>query len=445
MTLFGITSYIALLLVVVTAFLPIRKAYAVLILCAPLTTIAIIGIENNNILIYHLIWLVFTIKFLVVVIQNGHKLNLALVPFLLVTALSIPLAVINGDTMVVNVNSQFAYVKLSFQQITQWLYLLIAISTAIESELLLREGYIDKEYVLKFLDIGMFVVLGLALLQLVVPADVFTTYFRNSVHAGYTHVGGRISSTFQEPSMLSLYLLPLVAMHLKRLISSPNVKSVILIALSLYVCVLNNSSAAFLGLIVAVTFVIFVEVKAMFTERFSGVKVLCLLFFVLMVLAMLNSGLFSENIDHMIEKVNGGGVSGAERLLWIEHTWNVFLTHPFIGIGWGTTRCAVIVCWLSELGIVGCLFIFVPLLVLAARLWKGKGLSHELLAYIVTVLALYVFVSSEIYYLTLWIVIGLAMYETSSAARLADEDKEAVAVASGEEETADEVSNELAG
>ena len=414
MNLFGVTSYIALIIVAVALFLPIRKSYAVLILTAPLTTIAVIGIGNNNILIFQLVWLVFTIKFLILVIKNRYKLNLTLVPFLVVTALTIPLSLLNSDVMVVNVNSQLAYIDFSFQQLTQWMYLFIAIATAIESELLLRESYIDKDYILKFLDIGMCIVLILALLQLFIPADIFTTYFRNSVHAGYTNIGGRISSTFQEPSMLSLYLLPLLAMHLKRIIDKPNIRSAVLIGVSLYVCMLNNSSAAFLALLVAIIFVVIVEFKAMFTSTFSLTKVLCLLSFVLVVIAILNSGVFDANIEHMIEKTNGGGISGAERLLWVEHTWNVFLEHPFIGVGWGTSRCAVVICWLSELGIIGCSFVLVPLVFLLVKLWKGKDLSHELMAYLVTILVLYIFVSSEIYYLTLWIIVGLSMYITSS-------------------------------
>ena len=429
MNLLGTTSFVALAFVLVTAFLPLRKAYLSLMIAAPLTTVAVIGLGPNNILLYQLIWLVFTIKFLIEMVKTKTKVNLVLFPFLIITALTIPLSLFNGDTLVVNVNSQIDYVRFSDQQITQWMYLFIAITTAIETEAMLRGSFITLDEVLAFLDIGMSMVLAFALLQLVIPADIFTELLRNSVHSGYRGEGGRISSTFQEPSMLSLYLLPLVAMHMKRTISRPNLKSAILIIVSLVVCVLNNSSAAFLALLVAVLAVATTEFRGMsqkktVQKRALEKKAFFLLSFLLIILVVALSGVFGDNIMHMFEKMNGEGVSGSERMEWITHTWEVFLSSPLIGVGWGTTRCAVFVCWLSELGIIGCSFIFIPLLILIERLWNGDSTSHELLVYIITACTLYIFVSSEIYYLTFWIIIGTAMYVSRKADLIDNGDKQ---------------------
>jgi hypothetical protein len=103
----------------------------------------------------------------------------------------------------------------------------------------------------------------------------------------------------------------------------------------------------------------------------------------------------------------------------------VFLSSPLIGVGWGTTRCAVFVCWLSELGIIGCSFIFIPLVILIERLWNGNPATHELLVYIITACTLYIFVSSEIYYLTFWIIIGISMYASRAAEQIDEGDGQA--------------------
>ena len=416
MGLLGIPSYISLATAGLALFLSVDKAFLVLVVCAPLTTMAVFNFSGTSVLIYHLVWLVVAVKFLLKLRRGCERLNKLFVPFLVFALCSISFSLFSAGTLVINVDSVYAAVKPSFQQFTQWVYLFIAVSTAIMAEYLLRKGLLDVRRIYKALDVGLVIVLAVALLQPVLPADVITSLFRNSVHATYLGSGARISSTFQEPSMLSLYLIPMTCIHLVRILRKPNVFSVVIVVFSLVVCVLNNSSAAFLSLIGSVAFILIAQCRLFVGGKVGHVQILCVLGFLAVLGAVGLSGIFGDNIAHMADKMMGEGVSGAERGGSIQLMWEVFLANPLFGIGWGTARCATFFCWLAELGIIGASLAYVPILVILKRLWANLHDGFAIMAYLVSAFLILIVVSSEVYYLSLWIVLGLAMHETELGA-----------------------------
>ncbi len=416
MGLLGIPSYISLFAAGLALFLSVDKAFLVLVVCSPLTTIAVFNLSGTSVLIYHLVWLVVAVKFLLKLRGESERLNKLFVPFLAFTLCSISFSLFSAGTVVVNVDNVYSTVKPSFQQFTQWIYLFVAVSTTIMAEYLLRTGSLDAQRLYRALDVGLVIVLAAAFLQLILPADVVTSLFRNSVHATYLGSGARISSTFQEPSMLSLYLIPMTCIHLVRILRKPNVFSIVVVVLSLVVCVLNNSSAAFLSLIGSVLFILVAQCRLFGGGKISHVQILSVLGFLAVLGAVGLTGVFGDSIAHMADKMMGEGVSGVERGDSIELMWSVFLAHPFVGIGWGTARCATFFCWLAELGIIGASFAYVPVLIILKRLWANLHGGFAIMAYLVSAFLILIAVSSEVYYLSLWIVLGLAMYETDLGA-----------------------------
>lgn len=412
----GIPSYISLIAAVLALFLSVDKAFLVLVVCAPLTTMAVFNLSGTSVLIYHLVWLVVAVKFLLKLRGESERLNKLFVPFLVFALCSISFSLFSSGTLVVNVDSVYSTVKPSFQQFTQWVYLFMAVATAMMAEYLLRTGSLDSRRLYRALDVGLVIVLVVALLQLVLPADVITSLFRNSVHATYLRSGARISSTFQEPSMLSLYLIPMTCIHLVRILRKPNVFSVVVVIFSLIVCVLNNSSAAFLSLIGSVVFILIGQCRLFGSGKVSHVQILSVLGFLSVLGAVGLSGVFGDSIAHMADKMMGEGISGVERGDSIRLMWDVFLAHPFIGIGWGTARCATFFCWLAELGIIGASLAYVPVLVILKRLWANLHDGFAIMAYLVSAFLILIAVSSEVYYLSFWIVLGLAMHETGLGA-----------------------------
>lgn len=426
MGLLGIPSYLSIVVAVLAAVLPIRKAFFLLVVCAPLTTVAVLNISGTSLLIYHLVWLVVFVRFLFVLHRSEEKLNKLWVPFLLYALCSISFSLFSEGTVVVNVDNVYSTVKPSFQQFTQWIYLFVAVATATMMEFALRTGIMKQARLYKALDFGLVLVLAFAFLQLVLPADVSTALFRNSVHSTYVREGARISSTFQEPSMLSLYLIPMTCIHLVRILKKPNPFSIAVVILSLIVCVLNNSSAAFLSLIGSVLFILIAQCRLFCVDKISHVQVLSLLCFLSVLGAVGLSGVFGDSIAHMADKMMGEGVSGVERGDSIRLMLDVFLSYPFTGIGWGTARCATFFCWLAELGIIGASLAYVPTLAILKRLWSRLGEGFDIMAYLIAAFLILTAVSSEVYYLSLWVVLGLAMYRTGLGAPRSSNRKKAL-------------------
>ena len=91
-----------------------------------------------------------------------------------------------------------------------------------------RLGLVSVKSFVIALNAGLVLVLLGALFQLLLPVDIVSELYRNHVHTMYTFNKSRISSTFLEPSMLSLYLVPMMGIHLFKLLSRPNWRSGIL-------------------------------------------------------------------------------------------------------------------------------------------------------------------------------------------------------------------------
>lgn len=411
MILYGATTFICIGLAILAAALSVDKAMLLLVFFAPFTTTAVASIGGNSVIFYQLLWLVVAVKVFFHRRKSGQHLNKTWFPFLLFSFLTIPVALFKGDVLVVNVESQISHARFSFQQFTQWGYLCIALSTATFVEYLLRVGSLRLSSLIRCIDFAAVAVLLVAFLQTILPADFLTATIRNSVHSAYAWDGARISSTFQEPSMLSLYLMPLFAAHLIRFVMKPSFLSFGLMASIIAVSLSNGSSSAFLALGISVFTVFMIQGKKLFVEKISHGVVLMLLFLVATVAIALLSGVFEDEITHMLNKMFGEGVSGVERMAEVKHTWGVFLDNPIFGVGWGTSRCAVFFDWLSEIGIIGfTLTVILPILRILVLLWRGQGFAHEVFCYLVTALALLFFVSSEGYYLSLWIFMGIAKY-----------------------------------
>lgn len=374
MTFLGITSIVCFLLVVAALWLPVGKAFLLLVLCAPLTTVAVFNLGENSVLVYHLIWAIVAIKVVVLRIKSGKRMKTPWLPFLVFCLASTLLALFNGDVLVVNIDARLANVAFSFQQYTQWAYLAMAISTAWFTTYLLDTGKIGTSDLLNWLDAGLVVVIVVAFLQLVVPAEILNEFIRNSVHTGYKSVGARLSSTFQEPSMLSLYLVPMMGMHVIRFAYQPNAKSAVLVLLSLVVCLMNNSSSAALGLIVLPVFVsvwLFVHANSARVSAIVFVAV-CIVMVVLTVSASL--GAFDNFVSTLLSKLGGEGVSGSIRSYNAALAADVFLGHPIIGVGWGTVRSeALLTTWLAELGLVGAVLFAKSLINLLRSLLSGSS------------------------------------------------------------------------
>lgn len=422
----GISSVAGVLVAIAACFLSVEKCFLLLVVTAPLTTVAVLNISDSSICIYHLVWLVLSVRMILLYAKKQVPITMIFGPFLLFCLASTFLAFFNGDVVVKGVDGGFASVQPSFQQYTQWGYLFIAVSTAWYAMYMTRLGLVSVKSFVIALNAGLVLVLLGALFQLLLPVDMVSELYRNHVHTMYTFNKSRISSTFLEPSMLSLYLVPMMGIHLFKLLSRPNWRSGILLLASLAVCLQNNSSSAFLGLGVLAAF--FVSL-CLFSPRsvkipHMGLVVSTVVFVLLLVVGV--SGMFDSSIATLLTKLNIGSsassvsVSGMERSESMSLMAQVFAEHPLVGVGWGTARgYDLLTTWAAEIGLVGLLLFFVPLigsivgLLRSARkddggFFGGGSCDVAFVAYLICATAILLVSVPEPYYLSFWLVVGVS-------------------------------------
>ncbi|MGN1306018.1 MAG: O-antigen ligase family protein [Oscillospiraceae bacterium] len=279
--------------------------------------------------------------------------------------------------------------------------------------MLLINGKTDQKTVVKVLDAAYVAALCLALLQLVVPANICTELFRNSSNVGYRIDGARISGPFNEPSMLALVCTPFFCGYLYRLINKFSFKYLLYAALFLAVMLNNQSSSAVLGVFVGVILIVFVNLFD-YKKKFRNKDLVWILIVLLSILifAVFASSLIGDTISMTLQKLNGEGRSGSERLYSFVHHMNIFLDHFFLGIGYGTVRSFdLLSTWACEVGIIGLLLYFVPIITLCFKLFKLKSVqSIQLLINIVVYNAILFSSACEVSFLQIWIIYGLGFY-----------------------------------
>lgn len=415
--LMGITSLAGLLLYLFAAKTSLDKAFYLLVLSSVFTTTSVFNIGNNSILLYQPLWLIVAIRTFWLYRKEKRAPKLIWLPFLAVCLFSIPLALFNGDVKVTDIDGMHTNVKFSIQQFTQYAYLFIAISTTWITAYLLKMKIIEWKKVQKAILLGFAFVITVAILQRVVPVEIMNQTIRNSCNTNYNFtMQDRLSGPFNEPSMLSLYLLPLMACIVAKLAANvaPKDRSlplVILLLVAIIICFSNQSSSAFLGFAVIMLLTCIAMYKKV-RKASSKAQILVALAIVIGFCLLLSSGVLEEPLSAMISKFQGQGESGSIRMDNLMMGVGVFLSHPILGIGWGTIRTeSLLATWLAEIGLVGFTAFIVPLLAMMHAVRnESEGISLPFVFYFVTYLVILFISVGEPYYLTPYFIAGMMQH-----------------------------------
>ncbi|WP_101721667.1 O-antigen ligase family protein [Eggerthella timonensis] len=417
----GATPILSLLVCVVAIAGPVRLSLLMLVATSPLTTVAVLSFGENTIQLYQLLWIALAGKTIYLRIRTKAALCKPWVWFLLFCLASTSFALFTTDAVVINPDSRITNVQFSIQQFTQWGYLLLAITTAWFVAYGLKSGLVDVQGVLKALDAGMIMVLVVAFLQLVLPPELITELFRNSSHVGYLGAGQRISSTFNEPSMMAAFLTPMVAVHCVRLMKTPNPFSIVMVVLAMTVLVLSQSSSAVIGIMALGVILILFGFSSFIRDGIRPAAILIALAGCAAIMILASAGVFDKLANMLIAKLQAENTSGVERSFGMSLHWQVFLDHALTGVGWGTARSTdLITTWLAELGVIGFTLFVVPLVKICAKLCSLKDMRNafamSIFSYLVVALVILFVSVPEPYYLSFWIVSGLGYhlsYETT--------------------------------
>lgn len=419
------TSGICILLCFMLLFMKVDKVFYILCFTAILTTVAVFDLNENSILLFHLVFLILLIKYIVLIIHKEKMLLYTariFVPFLIWCMASIPFSLFYSDIVVMNIDSIYKYVRFDHQQITQFLYLLIGILTCYICNSLLSVGKIKPKKMIDIMDMSYITALCLALLQLVLPVSVCRELFRNSVHAGY-HSKVRISEPFGEPSFWALVCTPFFCGYLYRFVRGFQIKYLFFCMLFVIVLFNNRSSSAFLGGWVGILSILFLGFYAK-KRKTNGKRIL--LSFIILFFLMLFLRLYQDKIINLflntLSKLKGEGISGSERSYSFRYHLNIFLSHPTIflfGIGYGTVRSLdLFSTWACEVGIVGLVLYLIPMIYLCWKLLKLKTETANQLLVMIIVYNIILFVATcEIYFLQIWMIYGIAFFMISKNKR----------------------------
>lgn len=415
--LMGITSLAGFLLYLCAAKISLDKAFYLLVVTSVFTTTSVFNIANNSILLYQPLWLIVAVRTLRLYRKEKRAPKLIWLPFLGVCLFSIPLALFNGDVEVTDIDGLHATVKFSIQQFTQFAYLFIAISTTWITAYLLKLKIIGWKRVQKSILLGFTFAITVAILQRIVPVEIMNQTIRNSCNTNYNFtMRDRLSGPFNEPSMLSLYLLPLMACIVAKFIVNVTPKDrslplAVLFLMALIICFSNQSSSAFLGFAVIMLLSCIAMYKKV-RKTSSKVQILVALAIVIGFYLLLLSGVLEEPLSAMISKFQGQGESGSIRMDNLMMGVGVFLSHPILGVGWGTIRTeSLLATWLAEIGLVGFMAFVVPLFtMMRAVSSESEEISLPFVFYFVTYLVILFISVGEPYYLTSYFVAGMMQH-----------------------------------
>lgn len=413
-------SYLLLATAVVSSFLNMRTLFYVYVTATAFTTLSVFDVGSSYIVLYHLLFIAVAIRTIFIHVgkktaENRCSISPIFGLFLVVCALSIPLALIYTDAVVLVPDGDYRNVAFSVQQLTQLGYLTIAVASCYICNRLLHDGIVTAKGIFSALTVAYVAVCLLALLQLVIPASIVNETYRNIPDVYYEFDGARVSSTFKEPSAMALFIAPLFAVYLLRLIRSYSFGNLSLVCLGAIVVALNQASSFAVGMCFALFCYAFIAfAKADVRQAIDHKTLLGVVFSIMAVFLIASTGPFQDVVSQLVAKFAGEGVSGSARTYALQYHLQVFLEHPVMGIGFGTVRSFdLLSTWLAELGVVGFSLFAFPVCALLGRLvrlGKTQPMSYEMAVYIAVYLGILFVSVSEPYYPFGWIAIGLGFY-----------------------------------
>ena len=383
---------------------------------------SIINIGDISIQPSYYLFILFFIRYLFNIVKTGKlvKPNLLLSVFIIISFISLIMPVIlDGKNIVVlNPDNKYEPVKFKFQNVTQYMYILIAFfSYCITKDYLIRKKYEECEKFIKIFLYSSLTVSLIGLYQLVAHKFnlPFDEIFRSGVHGNIQTIKGvlRIYSVFIEPSMYSIFLIFSIILCIyipKKIFKYKN----ILLILLLLNGILSTSSTFFIGFILIVIFIIFEVIKTKYSEqdiKFNKYIVIILMLVAISIILVLyfEKDIINNLLDGITAKLEGEGASSTSRRFAFETNFNVALQYPILGVGFGSVRSYdLISTWLSSIGFFGTACIIFYIISKVIKSYKINSYIYRGYSIGMLIIFILMFISvPEPYGLFIWMNIGI--------------------------------------
>lgn len=410
----GNIGVVGVLCSVVGIYIGIKEDYEKLVLflfaTSILTTTAVITLGEKSITVPNVMALIYFARIIHDVLKGKlekFSLNKWLIMFGVYSAISIifPLIFSSG----VQIVGKEGLSKFSMGSIIQIVYLIMSICVFYGSYILIKNKEIDFKILDKGMKITTLLLFGLAIFQLVFT-NIFNMLFVNrSGHAFIQTLENgkfRLTATFNEPSMLATFLaIAIVYFSIK---SFRSFKNLIYVGGLILIGLLSRGSTFILAIMLDSMIVLIYMIKE---KRFKEIKIMIgVCFGVAVILEVVFKGIISNEINQLIYKVSGNGVSGSQRAEQFEACLNIFLRYPLTGIGYGINRGSDWITTLMANGGVIALFLigrFFYDVIYIKNVDNINTIAYK--ASVVVCLTILLISVPEPYYNFFWIVIAVAL------------------------------------
>ena len=406
----GSFGIIGSLIVLYSAYIAMKKSYKdlfkIVIFTSILTTTSVIDLKGTSITVPLVVGAIyigrvcFDIFYKKVEFSKLNKYIYIFVAYAIGTSL-IAMTFSKGYLAVGN----HEIAGFGFGMIKQLIYLIHSV-LVLQATVILVE---NKKITLKLFDVLVhkltYILGGLAVFQLITP-KVFYFLLKNRKGQAFIHTlengDVRVTTTFNEPSMFAgLIILLLGYFIFKYKFDKKNIGCILI----LLICgLLTKSSSFILGFMVIATIFLWSYSKK-FKKKQLLIYFLGLIGSVCLVNILLKGEIVNQ-LDVLINKVLGGGVSGSIRLESFSTCFQIFLRFSITGVGFGINRSAdLLSTLLANVGLSGILilggFIYYSLIKKA-----DSNKRHIQMSLIGMGIVLLVSIP-EIYYSYIWIFIGI--------------------------------------
>ena len=338
----------------------------------------------------------------------------------------------SSNTLVFTPDSPYEYVSFSFQNITQYLYLLFSFIIYFCSYMVFTNEI--KVNMKGIINVTTVTVVSLGFVQFFLYHEYFDLIFRtNYSHmVQYLETGlTRISSVTNEPSMLSLFLTPIFVYYFICVIKGFKSKKILKFDICMMVLIfltgiLNRASSFYLALIVVFLIMIVDFWKSIFNyknleflKKIFG-KILnfiknnriksVIISLILILFLMIAFKIVGYRFLILFLKLLGLDDSGSTRVELFSHHMSVFLKNIFTGVGFGTLRSNdLLSMWSAQVGLIGMIPLIYYFVSRFSYIFKNRGVGNNREVFYLIVTSLVILITSvpEPYYIYVWIYIAM--------------------------------------
>lgn len=395
--------------------------------------------SKNSVLCFYIVGSFLILKVLYEVLIKRYtfkriRFSNGLLYFLIYATISLILPIVHSSgTLVFTPDSPYDYISFSFQNITQYLYLLFAFIIYLCSYMVIVNEV--KVNMKKVIDITTSIVLALGFLQFFISHEYFDFLFRtNYSHlVQYLETGlTRISSVTNEPSMLAMFLTPIFIYYFINIIDGIKMKrnilfDTIIFVLILITSLLNRSSSFYLAVLIVSLILIIDYFKKIFNNKNKSIMksffkekvyvfiknnkikstIIALLVLILFAVAFRVVG-FRLLILGL--KLLGLDDSGSTRIELFSYHMGIFLKNLFTGVGFGTLRSNdLLSMWAAQVGLIGMVPLIYYFVSRIMYIFKNRDSGENRYVFYLIITTLIILSTSvpEPYYIYTWIYLAM--------------------------------------